>query len=519
MWRPKLINPLLRAQEDKPQTSFKPGHALIYLIVLASLLRLTLAGSLGLGIDEAYTVSTSRIFDWSYFDHPPLAWWLTGAIAKLLGSETALVVRLPFIGLSAFASVLIYLLTARLFDAKSGFYAALLFTLAPALGVSDGTFVLPDGPLLVALLAGALCLLTLPESQPGSSGLFWLAGGICAGLALLAKYHGIFLLLGAGLFVITSARHRFWLASPWPYMGACLALLIFLPVLIWNAQHDWVSFQFQGGRALSSRFRPWMMLVAMGGQALFLTPWIWAPLMASTLKALRKGTEDSRSWFLLCLASGPILAFNILPLINGTPGLFHWSMPGYLLLLPLLGQALARRMEQAHRATQIWLRFTLALTPILLSAVIALALLPWPGLPWSKPDQSDDPLIETLEWSNLRNALKSADAPDRSTSFIAGERWHEAGRIDYAWRNEWRVTCLCEDARAYSVQAPLKDFVGQKAVLIIPQSRAENVNERFGASFTSLTLWKTLSVDHAGRPAFYLNLYIGEGFKKAALNG
>ena len=178
MWRPKLINPLLRAQEDKPQTSFKPGHALIYLIVLASLLRLTLAGSLGLGIDEAYTVSTSRIFDWSYFDHPPLAWWLTGAIAKLLGSETALVVRLPFIGLSAFASVLIYLLTARLFDAKSGFYAALLFTLAPALGVSDGTFVLPDGPLLVALLAGALCLLTLPESQPGSSGLFWLAGGI-----------------------------------------------------------------------------------------------------------------------------------------------------------------------------------------------------------------------------------------------------------------------------------------------------------------------------------------------------
>ena len=478
------------------------------------MLRFALAASLGLGIDEAYTVATSRNVDWSYFDHPPLAWWLSAASTKLLGSQSALTARLPFIALSAATSALIYLLTSRLFDAKSGFYAALLMTLAPALGVTDGTFVLPDGPLLVALALGALCLLPLLEREKGASGLFWLAGGFCAGLAMLSKYHGIFLILGAGLFVLTSPKHRFWLASPWPYLGACLALVMFMPVLIWNAHHDWASFQFQGGRALTSHFRPWMMLVAVGGQALFLTPWIWGPVIASAVTALRTGPQEPRSWFLLCLAAGPILTFTLLPLINGAPGLFHWSMPGYLMLVPLLGRAIARRLEHAHRATHIWLRWSMIATPALLGIVIALALLPWPGLPWSKPGQSDDPLIETLEWSNLRMALGSSEDMNSKTYFIAGERWHEAGRIDYALQGKWRVTCLCEDARAYSVQAPLKNFSGQSAVLIIPQARAEGVNERFGRSFSSLTFWKSISVDHAGRPAFLLNLYIGEGFKK-----
>ena len=158
------------------------------------MLRFALAASLGLGIDEAYTVATSRNVDWSYFDHPPLAWWLSAASTKLLGSQSALTARLPFIALSAATSALIYLLTSRLFDAKSGFYAALLMTLAPALGVTDGTFVLPDGPLLVALALGALCLLPLLEREKGASGLFWLAGGFCAGLAMLSKFHFIFMM-------------------------------------------------------------------------------------------------------------------------------------------------------------------------------------------------------------------------------------------------------------------------------------------------------------------------------------
>ena len=53
---------------------------------------------------------------------------------------------------------------------------------------------------------------------------WWLVAGFCAGLALLSKYHALFFLAGVGIFMLTSARQRFWLATPWPYAAGFLAL-------------------------------------------------------------------------------------------------------------------------------------------------------------------------------------------------------------------------------------------------------------------------------------------------------
>ena len=66
---------------------------------------------------------------------------------------------------------------------------------------------------------------------------------------MLSKYHGVLLFAGAGVFMLASRRQRFWFATPWPYAAGLVALLVFSPVLVWNAQHGWVSFLFQGGRS------------------------------------------------------------------------------------------------------------------------------------------------------------------------------------------------------------------------------------------------------------------------------
>ena len=57
--------------------------------------------------------------------------------------------------------------------------------------------------------------------------------------------------------------------------------VLFAPVLAWNAGHGWISFVFQGGRALGTLgFRPETLLAALLGQAFYLFPWIWAALVA-----------------------------------------------------------------------------------------------------------------------------------------------------------------------------------------------------------------------------------------------
>jgi hypothetical protein len=48
------------------------------------------------------------------------------------------------------------------------------------------------------------------------------------------------------------AWRRRWLFSPYPFAAALIAVAVFSPVLIWNAQHDWASFRFQFVRAVAT---------------------------------------------------------------------------------------------------------------------------------------------------------------------------------------------------------------------------------------------------------------------------
>ena len=115
-----------------------------------------MAAAIGLGIDESYMVAAGRTLRLGYFDHPPASWWLAAGSAHLFGSESGVVVRLPFILLFALSTWLMYRLGTALFGARAGLWAAVALNLAPVFGVTTGGWVLPDGPLTCALLGAAL---------------------------------------------------------------------------------------------------------------------------------------------------------------------------------------------------------------------------------------------------------------------------------------------------------------------------------------------------------------------------
>lgn len=415
------------------------GRQLAWLILAGLVLRLALAATQGLGVDETYMVVAGRALHLSYFDHPPISWWLSWGAAHLAGTEAGWAVRLPFILLAALSTWLLFRLTADQFGPRAGLWAALSLSLSPVLALAAGTWVLPDGPLDAALLAAALLFWrALNADGPGWG--WWIGAGLAAGLALLSKYQAGLILPGALLFLLSSPTQRARLRHPAPWVAGLIAVACFAPVLIWNARHGWASFAFQGGRADSHHLHPLAPFTALAGEALFLYPWIWVGLAWASWRALRAGPRQSASWFALCLGLPCVLFFSVVAFWSGKV-LFHWAAPGYLMLMPLLGRALA----DWSAAGSPWpRRFAWLSAAILVLGGVGLGVQSqFPFLP-IPPGQA----AQINNWTALRPVLEARHLlpPGR---LIAGTRWFTCGKLAYGIGPRTPMVCLTRDAREF----------------------------------------------------------------------
>ena len=255
-------------------------------------LRAVMAAQLPLSADEAYYWLWSRYPDWGYFDHPPMIAWLIGAGTFLLGN-TVLGVRLAGLLLSVLATWLVWR-AARLIlkDEDRAGLAALFFNASLMVSV-EMLAATPDMPSLVASAAFVFFLARVEAENDGRA---WLGVGAACGLGLLAKFSAMFLGLGALLWLVVDRRARKWLLSPWPYLGAALALLIFAPNLIWQSQHQWETFAFQLSRTGAGHFTLRFLGEFLAAQIGLATPLIFLLMAAGLWRATKSlgGEGDGR---------------------------------------------------------------------------------------------------------------------------------------------------------------------------------------------------------------------------------
>jgi 4-amino-4-deoxy-L-arabinose transferase-like glycosyltransferase len=500
-------------------------RAVLVIIVLGTSLRLVLGRAIGLGVDESYAVSVARGLSLSYFDHPPISFWIPGVLAKLAHSESGLLLRLPFIALFAGTTWLLYRLTSRLFGERAGLFAALLLNVSPVFSLSTGGWVLPDGPLMFFMLAAALCLeRVLLHDDTAHRTSYWAAAGVFTGLALLSKYHGFFIAVGAFLFLLTRRESRRWLRRPGPYVAAAIAALMFLPVLYWNPTHGWASFRFQGGRAVPAGLHVGSFLQSIAGQAGYVLPWIWVPLVWVLVRSLAAGPRDARRWLLCCLAIGPIVVFT-LPSLGGHPGLPHWEAPGYLFLFPLLGEAADRWLRQGRRAVRGWLRFSVVSFLVLVAIAATQVTTGWvTRVAPSSWFRHGDPSWQVLDWHALRPALaargllapdgtRTRDALSDTTWFVAAPGWVDLGKVAYALGPDVPAVCLCEHPHQFGLLDPQSAFRGHDAVIILHTTHDDaDVVARFAPNFRSVTPAGTVTVRRLGRPVLTLAVLLGRDF-------
>ena len=443
------------------------------------LARIVAAYCMGLGIDESYAVS----IDWSlsYFDHPPLHFWLTHAAMYMFGNVEHLVVRLPFLLLSLLTALLLFRLTKKIFDDKAGFFSVLFYCTTPIANYF-GLAVLPDGPLVPAMLAAAFVMLYMIEELDSDSArhrrALWLTFGVCTGLAILSKYTGVFMYFGLFLYALTQGKLKKLLCAPALYMASLATLIVISPILIWNSQHQWISFLFQGSRVASASFQPLYFLTMLGGQAGYLLPWVWFMLIYSSCAIFIKAgcfdkiAQRKQAISLLCLASGPVILFTIPSLWGGTT-LPHWAVPGYVLLFPLLG----RVAERAHERRAAWPKVLAILsTAIFIFMVSVLSVLSI-RLPATMENskyalRAHEALSETLDWQGLSEYTARTQLLTTShADFILCYDYLVAAKVNYALYGKIPVLCINPNPHQFYFEHDYAAFIGKTALIIVDKDK------------------------------------------------
>ena len=218
------------------------------LIAALTTLRVIYASLIDLRTDEAYYWTWSKENVLCFLDHPPMIAWFIRFGTAIFG-DTNLGVR--------FAGILAMLVTQLLLAdivrrVTHDVRAIVLAVLMPEAALYYGLLmakVSPDVALIPFAVAMVWALIRANESGDGR---WWLAAGVFAGLALLSKFTVVMLIPAVLAFMLVPDWRRRWLLSPYPWLAAVFALVLFLPVLIWNAQHDWASFRFQLVRATAT---------------------------------------------------------------------------------------------------------------------------------------------------------------------------------------------------------------------------------------------------------------------------
>jgi 4-amino-4-deoxy-L-arabinose transferase-like glycosyltransferase len=218
--------------------------AVIVAIVILVGVRLACAAFTPLSFDEALYWDWSKHIAGGYYSHPPVNPILIRLGTTLFG-DTEFGVRVIGVLLALPASWAVWRSGAILFDdERVGATAALYFNLTLVMAVGSA-LATPDNAVVVAT---AFLVLTLVKLYETGRGAWWLAIGVAFGLGMLSKYTTIFFAISILVWLVAVPSLRRCFLTPWPWVSGAIALLVFSPTLIWNAQHHWASVLYQYNR-------------------------------------------------------------------------------------------------------------------------------------------------------------------------------------------------------------------------------------------------------------------------------
>jgi hypothetical protein len=316
----------------------------LMLWVLLLALKLVLAAHLPLFVDEAFYWQEGRHLAWAYSDLPGLTAWLT-RIGVALGGNDTLALRAPFLLLAAGLPWLVARITAREFDPAQGWQAGIFAMLLPLAGTL-GLLAVPDAAMALATL---LCMDagTRILRRVSATAALELALGLAIGALSHYRFIAVIAVGGVALLLIPEGRRALRDARVW--VAIAFGIAAWTPLLAWNLDHAEAGLRFQLIDRHPWAFHAdgtWFLLV----QALLVTPLLFAALAVAAW--LHRRDDNLVARYFAWLGALVVLGFFVLGFFADTERVsFHWPLPGYVALLPLLPAVLQRWPAWLRRAT------------------------------------------------------------------------------------------------------------------------------------------------------------------------
>lgn len=432
--------------------------------------------------DEAYYWQYAQHMDLSFFDHPPMVAWLIW-LGTAIAGQNEFGVRIGAFICGLIAMGYLYAFARNLYDKSTGMRSMLLLSILP-FGFATGLVMTPDAPLIAAWAA---TLYYMERALLANQSRAWIGTGIAFGLGILSKYTLGLLGIAALVFALLDSTARRWLLRPHPYLAACIALILFSPVIIWNMENNWTSFLFQTTRigGVQHVFATHKLIFQI---AIILTPvGLVAAIFALQSIFLNYRCIPRKYLFIGVFTGTPLVIFLVISTFDSPR--FHWSSPLWLGLIPtmawMIGQSDALR-KIPGRLRAAW-RPTIIASLLTYAVVLHYVTLGIPGLPYQFLSEHYFWKETTAEVEKLAEEIRLTTG---ETPIVVGmSKWSIASALAFYDQNNSLLdirsrNMFGEPAAMYSFWYPSEPpttrpilLVGMKQQALEPDSAEGNIEE------------------------------------------
>lgn len=426
-----------------PQALWHAHRRLFWALLAVTACRVLIGASTDLSPDETYYHMWSERLAPSYYSKGPGVAVAIRTSTTLFG-DSALGVRIfsAFLGLGT--SIIVYTLATSLFNDKTAAWAIVLLNLTPIFNV--GSTLMTIDPLMIFFWCGSmLTFWRALHRAEASSDRYWIATGALVGIGFLCKYTCALQLLSMVLLLGLSRRWRGQLSRPGFYKALAVFLLSTFPVILWNAQHNWITVTHlkeraggsdDGGLKLSE-FGEFM-----GVHFGVYSPLLFVGLLWAVFRTVRSFLRSDAERFLAAFA------FPILILYFGLSfreaGEANWTAPGFISIGILLAHywdsvRLGPGMKRGLQNSALCIAGAVSCITLHTDVVRQL------GIPWP---YHRDPSYRLRGWEETAEAVEDItqsilDNLGKSKSdesiFLIANRWQLASELSFYMRDDLAV--------------------------------------------------------------------------------
>lgn len=404
-----------------------PVHPSTWVILaLASaklLLHVVVLSPYGYFRDELYYLACANHLALGYVDHPPFSVAVLAAWRAVFGDSVVSIRLVP-----ALAGTALVYVTGRLAVTLGGGtlaagLACLAVLCAPALVGTDHLYSINALDHLFWAVA-ALCVVRALDGQARSR---WLTLGVVLGLGLLNKASMLWFGAGLAVTLVLTARGRAAIRTAGPFLAAAIALLVFLPHVVWQMRHGWPTAEF-AKNAMEMKYVPLPALTFLRESTLAMNPLALPLTVAGVVSPLSIKHEKARPLSIVfVVALGIILSAKA-----GKPEYLDAAYPlvfasGAVALEPFVSRARKLRVLAATTVASMLVFFALT-------------------LPFALPVLSEESFIAYAKWLGVApHSSEKKELAELPQHYADMHGWEELVRgAEQAWNT------LSPDERAHA---------------------------------------------------------------------